>query len=122
MREDTVYHCTTIEDAFLDRGSLNKDFNYLKKQTESQRINNLAPHKNKLSALYSLCKQFTSNYFLKIERYNFEQNFPCVVVFHIKNKSADSILNDHGLSLNLVNLLVKYSDLMLGHVYYEPIA
>lgn len=99
----------------LDDQSLRKDFDFLCKQTEYQKIVNMSRYKNKMTTLSSVLKKFKYNFFMKIERVGADGSFPSIVIFHLDSKSADSVLSDHGLSPNLVNLLVKYSDLVLDH-------
>jgi hypothetical protein len=75
----------------------------------------MSKFKNKMISLNAINKSYKNNYFLKIERVGADGSFPCLVILHIDSKSADTVLSDHGLSPNLVNLIVKYSDLIIDH-------
>lgn len=120
-KQDTVYYKTTVDDIKLDGSGLYRDLELLTKGSDFQKIYDLNDYKKKLSSLHNIAKNFKSNYYMKIERFNFESNFPCIIVLHIENPSAGCILSDDGLGTNLINLLVKYSDLVLEHKYYEII-
>ena len=67
------------------------------------------------------CDEKPYNYFLKIERYNIEGTFPTLFLIHSDSKYADTVLGNHGISNNLVNLVVKFGDLRLRHDYASEI-
>jgi hypothetical protein len=99
----------------FDDSGLQRDFDFLCKQLEFQKIYNMKNYKSKLTSLSGATKSSAFNFVMKIERVNLEGNFPSIVIMHLDSKCADAVFNDHGLSPNLVNLLIKYSDLSLNH-------
>lgn len=112
---ESLYNKTTFEGIAFDDNGLQKDFDLLCKSLEFSKIYNLKNYKSKLTALSAVMKQSTFNFVMKVERIGFEGPFSSIVIMHLDSKYADAVFNDHGLSPNLVNLLIKYSDLSLDH-------
>lgn len=123
MAEDNgkIYVKSTIPEGSYDPDVIKVEFKNMMKELDFQKVNDMRRFKKMRVLTNNFCDSKSFNYAMKIERVNVNSSFPSLFLMHTDSKYADAVLSDYGISSNLVNLLVKYSDLVLKHDYADEV-
>lgn len=115
LEKGEMYVKSTLDHATLDTSQLQTEFKTIVGDASFGGVTSLKRFKKLKEINNKLCKKEPYNYALKINRNNVDGSFPTVLLLHLDSKYMDAVLSDHGMSSSLINLVIKYSDLVVKH-------